>query len=49
MKKLSFILLLSFQILAAQESKIWTTKQAADWYAKQPFLMGANFFTKYRY
>lgn len=43
MKKLSFILLLSFQILAAQESKIWTTKQAADWYAKQPFLMGANF------
>jgi hypothetical protein len=28
---------------SAQEKKIWTAEQANQWYAKQPWLVGANF------
>ena len=29
--------------LQAQEKKIWTAEQANQWYAKQPWLVGADF------
>ncbi|HYE73216.1 MAG TPA: 1,4-beta-xylanase, partial [Blastocatellia bacterium] len=46
MKKLSisflFLLVISFASLA-QNSARWTEKQANDWYAKQPWLVGSNY------
>jgi len=30
-------------MVQAQESKIWTAQKANEWYAKQPWLAGANF------
>jgi hypothetical protein len=36
------ILFLSAWAMQAQESR-WTEKQAADWYAKQPWLVGSNY------
>jgi hypothetical protein len=43
MRKLLFILLLFAQAAVAQSPRIWTAKQANDWYAKQGWLVGANF------
>src|SRR4029079_3012571 len=35
------ILLFSFTVVA--QSQRWTEQQARDWYAKQPWLVGANY------
>lgn len=43
MKKIFFILICITNFAFAQDSHIWTAKQANDWYAHQPFLTGANF------
>lgn len=43
MRKLLFILLFFSKAVIGQEAKIWPTKQANDWYAKQGWLAGANF------
>ena len=47
MKKFILVYLLafigSFNSVNAQEKKIWTADQANQWYAKQPWLVGANF------
>lgn len=47
MKKTMLLCLSILTLLAgsmkAQEKKIWTAEQANAWYAKQPWLVGANF------
>jgi hypothetical protein len=43
MKKLLLILFCSIQIVNAQTSSIWSKEKANEWYAKQPFLTGADF------
>src|SRR5580704_3576414 len=40
--RITVCLLLCGPILSAQNSR-WTEKQANDWYAKQPWLVGANY------
>ncbi|MEJ0056932.1 MAG: hypothetical protein WDN75_15535 [Bacteroidota bacterium] len=38
------ILLLSFAFITTlASSQVWTAKQASDWYAKQPWLVGCNY------
>jgi hypothetical protein len=47
MKKIILVYLIAltglFNSVIAQEKKIWTAEQANQWYAKQPWLVGANF------
>ena len=43
MRKILFVILFFTQSAIAQSPKIWTAKQANDWYAKQGWLVGANF------
>jgi len=38
----SFLIILLFCFAASAAPK-WTEKQANDWYAKQPFLVGSNY------
>ncbi len=42
MKRLN-LTLVALALLASAGEKRWTGKQAKDWYAKQPWLVGANF------
>lgn len=39
----SFAILLLFCLTAAAQGQRWTEQQARDWYAKQPWLVGANY------
>ena len=44
MKQILICLSLLFVTLSSAVSqKIWTTTQATEWYAKQPWLVGCNF------
>lgn len=43
MRKILFVILFFTQSAIAQSPKIWTAKQANDWYAQQGWLVGANF------
>jgi hypothetical protein len=43
MRKILFIVLCFSQGAFAQTTNIWTAKKANDWYAKQGWLVGANF------
>ena len=43
MKRILLLCFLFSQFLHAQQSNIWSTKQANDWYAKQGWIAGANF------
>jgi hypothetical protein len=43
MKKVLFLLMLSFSLANAQQPGQWTAQKANDWYARQPWLTGANF------
>ncbi len=42
MKQIALLLLFAC-LLPAEPGKIWTKAEAASWYAKQPFLLGANY------
>ena len=41
--QLFFVILLLCHIALAAPAQKWTDKQANDWYAKQPFLVGSNY------
>src|SRR5882724_9354237 len=41
--KLLIVILLLYHIALAAPAQKWTPKQANDWYAKQPFLVGSNY------
>jgi hypothetical protein len=43
MKKLIVLMTLLCSITAAAQTQRWTEKAANDWYAKQPWLVGANY------
>jgi len=45
-KRLSLAILLFASAALAQSTK-WTEKEAADWYAKQPWLVGSNYIPSY--
>ena len=46
MKRWIFLLLLNvlFLVSFSQNKAIWSKEKASEWYNKQPWLVGANFF-----
>lgn len=40
---LTFKLFINLHSIQSQDSKVWTAEKANEWYAKQPFYVGANF------
>ncbi len=43
MRFATLVIFLTLQLAAFAETRQWTPKAAADWYAKQPWLVGANY------